>query len=105
MSPVGQTSRWVAASRALEANQPAPLFSDPFAQFLAGEEGFAMMRRASLWRGGEADAPNPFLSIRTRVFDDALLAAVRDKQLDQVVLLAAGMDARAFRFDWPATLN
>jgi methyltransferase (TIGR00027 family) len=47
----------------------------------------------------------PFLSIRTRYFDDVLLAAVRDNGLKQVVLLGAGMDARAFRFDWGLDLK
>jgi methyltransferase (TIGR00027 family) len=39
--------------------------------------------------------------LRTRFFDDFLLAAVGDG-CRQVVLLAAGLDTRAFRLDWPA---
>ena len=42
----------------------------------------------------------PYLAIRTRYFDDILLAAVRGGST-QVVILAAGMDARAFRLDLP----
>ena len=37
--------------------------------------------------------------VRTRFLDDALLRAVRTA--DQVVILAAGMDARAYRLAWP----
>ena len=37
--------------------------------------------------------------IRTRFFDDMLLDAARNCQ--QVVLLGAGLDARAFRLSWP----
>jgi methyltransferase (TIGR00027 family) len=42
-----------------------------------------------------------YLSIRTRFLDDALLNVVRERGLKQVVLLAAGMDTRAFRLPWP----
>lgn len=37
--------------------------------------------------------------VRTRFLDDALLRAVR--VAGQVVILAAGMDARAYRLAWP----
>jgi methyltransferase (TIGR00027 family) len=50
---------------------------------------------------GTFNGPDPFLTIRTRFFDDALLAAVRETSIDQVVILAAGMAARAFRLAWP----
>src|SRR5262245_12317900 len=50
---------------------------------------------------GTFAGPDPYLTIRTRFFDDALLNAVRDSSIDQVVILAAGMDARAFRLEWP----
>jgi methyltransferase (TIGR00027 family) len=69
---------------------------------LAGEEGFALLARmhATLsWLPSEE--PNPYLSIRTRFFDDALLVAVGGVPRTQVVLLAAGMDMRAFRLSWP----
>jgi methyltransferase (TIGR00027 family) len=52
--------------------------------------------------GGPSTGPDPYLSLRTRFLDDALLGAVRDRAMTQVVLLAAGMDTRAFRFEWPA---
>jgi methyltransferase (TIGR00027 family) len=39
--------------------------------------------------------------IRTRFFDDYLLAAA-GAGIRQVVLLAAGLDTRAYRLDWPA---
>jgi len=44
--------------------------------------------------------------VRTRFFDDALLAALTptgiDNGIGQVVLLAAGMDVRAYRLELPA---
>src|SRR5262249_10111827 len=41
------------------------------------------------------------LVIRTKFFDDFLLHATREQEIRQVVLLAAGMDTRAFRLTWP----
>ncbi len=102
MSGVGLTSRWVAASRALETESPDPLYRDPFARALAGDAGVEMLYTMRAV-GGLAGftGPDPYLTIRTKFLDDALLGAVRDRKLDQIVVLAAGMDARAFRLDWP----
>lgn len=41
------------------------------------------------------------LVIRTKFFDDFLLHTTREYEIHQVVLLAAGMDTRAFRLAWP----
>jgi methyltransferase (TIGR00027 family) len=102
MSPVGLTSRWVAANRALESESADPLFADPYARPLAGETGFALLVESQKARSGApTNGPDPYLSIRTRFFDDALLQAVTEGEIRQVVLLAAGMDARAFRLPWP----
>lgn len=102
LSPVGLTALWVAASRALESENAEPLYRDPYARMLAGDTGFAILRTmlAAMGLPGHSDA-NPYLTIRTRYFDDTLLAAVRAGSLGQVVILAAGLDARAFRLDWP----
>jgi methyltransferase (TIGR00027 family) len=59
--------------------------------------------RSTTWPP-HAAGPAPEHSILTRYFDDALQSAVRDSSLTQVVLLGAGMDARAFRLRWPAKL-
>jgi methyltransferase (TIGR00027 family) len=105
MTPVGATSRWVAANRALETESPAPLYVDPYARELAGEAGFQMM---SAMRPAQdttiSPGPEPYLSIRTKFLDDAMLRAARDSSIGQAVILAAGMDARAFRLDWPRGL-
>jgi methyltransferase (TIGR00027 family) len=39
--------------------------------------------------------------IRTKFFDEFLLRATREHEIRQVVILAAGMDTRAFRLKWP----
>ncbi|MFF8267158.1 SAM-dependent methyltransferase [Streptomyces sp. NPDC016562] len=46
-----------------------------------------------------SSAMGELVALRTRFFDDELLAA--SGQCRQVVLLGAGLDSRAFRLDWP----
>jgi methyltransferase (TIGR00027 family) len=99
MDTLGLTSRWVAAARARETARSDRLFSDPLAAALAGDEGRAMleeMERLSMVGHNHS----PHFAIRTRFFDDQLLAETA-RGTRQIVLLAAGMDARAFRLDWP----
>jgi methyltransferase (TIGR00027 family) len=88
---------WIAASRARESARDDRLFDDPYASMLAGERGVAAMAASERAAGGE----NAFLPVRTRYFDDALTAAVKDG-CRQVVLLGAGLDTRAYRLDVPA---
>ena len=109
MSPLGSLALVDAANRALETEHSQPLYRDPFARVLAGDAGMALIARMrSSW--GDASGPQsprdpqPYLSIRTRFFDDALQNAVRGAGITQVVVLGAGMDTRAFRLDWPAGL-
>ena len=103
MTGAGLTARWVAANRALETDQASPLYRDPLARELAGEAGFDVLYSMRAAAGmGTFNGPDPYLTIRTRFFDEALVRAVRESSIDQVVVLAAGMDARAFRLDWPA---
>jgi methyltransferase (TIGR00027 family) len=94
---VGETARWMAAARARESRRPDRLFDDPFAARLAGPDGASLLtyfhpRHAN-------DNGNPYLSIRTRWFDDFLTAAVTPGV--QVVGLGAGLDTRAYRLNWP----
>jgi len=89
----------------MESESADALFSDPYARTLAGETGFAMVKSAAGELLRSADPRNAYLSIRTRFIDDVVVRAVRERGgIEQVVLVAAGMDARAFRFDWPAEL-
>jgi methyltransferase (TIGR00027 family) len=96
MDPVAHTAFWVAAARAHESVQLDALVHDPFAAELAGEEG-------ERWIGDEdGDCRlRAHIALRTRFFDDHLLRAAR-AGARQIVLLAAGLDARAYRLDWPA---
>ena len=92
------TARLTAAGRAVESRRADRLFEDPLAEALAGEEGFALMER---WRLPGAPRENPTIGPRTRFYDDLVVDAVANG-LGQVVLIAAGMDTRAFRLALPA---
>jgi len=102
IDPVSRTARLTAAARARESRRPDRLFDDALAEALAGPEGFALMERleaAARPPGANTSAQNPYLAIRTRYFDDFVAAA--GASLRQVVLVAAGLDTRAFRLAWP----
>lgn len=97
------TSRLVAAARARESKREDRLFNDPFAAALAGDEGRAMaaMLEGSQHHGRTTGIiENPYLPVRTRFLDDFILQAAA-QGIKQFAILAAGMDARAFRLDWP----
>ncbi|MCC5603180.1 SAM-dependent methyltransferase [Nostoc favosum] len=101
LSSVGLTSLYVAAARAYETEYRQRLFVDTYARSFAGDTGFALFSDLRSFSPGlSANDPHPGISIRTRFFDDALLMAVHELSLKQVVLVASGMDARAFRLPW-----
>ncbi|WP_063770091.1 SAM-dependent methyltransferase [Streptacidiphilus melanogenes] len=101
---VGRTALGVALARAVESARPDRLFDDPYASVflraaVAAENGPRAPRaeRTDAWAAMAAH-----LVLRTAYFDDYLRDAVGpDGGCTQVVLLAAGLDARAFRLDWP----
>ncbi|MGW0423362.1 class I SAM-dependent methyltransferase [Streptomyces sp. NPDC003015] len=95
MHAVSYTAQWMAAARALESEREDALFVDPLARDLAEPKGFELIDR---YVGGGL---LPFISIRTRFLDDAIRDLLADGTIGQVVLIAAGMDTRAFRLDWP----
>lgn len=96
MDLLGATSRWVAAARARESERSDRLFEDSLARALAGDEGFHLLEEMAKAAGG---GENGYLAIRTRFLDEFVLSAAT--AIRQIVIVAAGMDARAFRLDWP----
>ncbi|OBG89015.1 methyltransferase [Mycobacterium sp. NS-7484] len=93
---VADTGVLVAAIRAAENSRPDRLFTDPFAEKLAGESGQRMLADAVAVSGDKSTLQ---IVVRTRFWDEALLNAV--PPVRQVVILAAGLDARAYRLAWP----
>jgi methyltransferase (TIGR00027 family) len=105
---VGATALSVAAARAVETATADPLIRDPFAYLLVSTAGQPWARLATdlEWIGDDDHGRRAhrlacdYQAVRTHYFDsyfaEAAAAGVR-----QVVILAAGLDSRAFRLDWP----
>ncbi|OBI95996.1 SAM-dependent methyltransferase [Mycobacterium alsense] len=109
---VGATALGVAAARAAETESENPLISDPFARvFLdaAGEGMWTWFAAPNL--PAEIVEAEPelqprmrgmvdYMAARTSFFDQFFLDATR-AGVTQVVILAAGLDSRAWRLPWP----
>ncbi|WP_026415326.1 SAM-dependent methyltransferase [Actinomadura oligospora] len=93
---VGRTALGVARMRAAEHRREDRLFADPFAEAFAAAGPPAVPGTAGAMR----DMMVLQVIIRTRFYDDYFLDAAASG-IRQVVLLAAGLDTRAFRLDWP----
>lgn len=91
---LASTAYWTASVRALESQRADHLFYDPWAAALAGPEGAAWIANRP------PDSVIPII-LRTRYFDDFLERITQQENIRQVVLLAAGLDTRAFRLNWP----
>lgn len=104
---VGSTALFVAAARALEAQKPEPLAIDPFAEVFCRAVGgpwAAVLDGAGDHPLHTEDFGAHFVTYqgaRTRFFDDYFRRAA-EAGVRQIVLLAAGLDSRAYRLDWPA---
>jgi methyltransferase (TIGR00027 family) len=106
---VGATATMVAVHRALASRDTPALIDDPFAEPLVravgvdyfvglldhevdtGDDPFATVLRQTI----------DGIALRTRFYDTHLMNAVADG-VRQVVVLAAGLDTRAYRLPWPA---
>lgn len=95
---LARTASWTAAARALESTREDRLFDDPWASALAGPDGAAWLEQ----RSPESTLP---IAVRTRYFDDYLLRIAQEDGVRQVVIVAAGLDTRAFRLEWPADMQ
>ena len=96
---VSDTALWVAIYRAMESERPDALFNDPYARRLGGERGEAIVRTMP---GGAATAW-PMI-VRTAVMDEIILRCVQ-QGAKTVLNLAAGLDARPYRMDLPASMR
>ncbi|MFF3020510.1 class I SAM-dependent methyltransferase [Streptomyces sp. NPDC057939] len=95
MEAVSRTAQWTAAARALETDREDRLFADPYARTVADTIGFELLERYA------GAGTVPFLAIRTTYLDRAIVRAVEEHGIRQVVFLAAGMDTRFYRLPWP----
>ena len=96
---VSDTARWVAVYRARETEREDAVFRDPFARALAGERGEQIAAAMTF----TDDKAWSFLA-RTYLFDRFITRLVQHGA-DMVVNLAAGLDARPYRMELPASLQ
>jgi len=96
--PLVSTAYWIAAVRAQETHWSDRLFEDPWAEGLAGEIGKARIQDKT----PESVTP---ITLRTPYFDDILSQVSRETEIRQLVLVAPGLDVRAYRLTWqPGTI-
>jgi methyltransferase (TIGR00027 family) len=108
---VGATATGVAVGRALASRGAGALINDPFAEPLVRAVGVDFFTRlvSGELDPAEVDGDNQFgmarmrdmMAVRTRFFDDFFVQAA-DSGIRQAVILASGLDARAYRLAWPA---
>lgn len=96
---VSDTALWVAMYRAMESDRTDALFHDPFARRLAGAHGQAIIDAMP-----RSDAMSWPIVVRTAMMDDIVLRCVQQGAAT-VLNLAAGLDARPYRLDLPASLR
>ena len=102
---VGQTALFVAASRAIEARKPDPLAVDAYAEAFcraAGADWMAVVEGTDPAQALHTEFGDQFVNfqgVRTRYFDE-YFARVIAAGVRQIVLLAAGLDSRAYRLAW-----
>ncbi|ASW89831.1 SAM-dependent methyltransferase [Mycobacterium marseillense] len=101
---VGATATLVAAARAAASRQIDPIINDPFAAPLVRAAGVELFARLA---GGEVEFADigsgwlpDFFGVRTRFFDRYFLASL-STGIRQAVIVASGLDSRAYRLTWP----
>lgn len=114
-SSVGATATMVAAARAIATNADRPVIDDQFAEPLVRAVGVDFFTR---WATGDLLAADldddesswklehmpDAMAARTRFFDSFFQAAAQ-AGIRQAVIVASGLDARAYRLSWPADMT
>lgn len=84
-----------AAARASETSSELPLFTDPYARLFLDAAGTHKSAETPKNQRSLVD----YAAARTKWFDDYFLSS-SSSGVSQVVILAAGLDARAWRLPW-----
>jgi methyltransferase (TIGR00027 family) len=104
-SSVGATATAAAAARAIATRTDPALIDDPFAEPLVRAVGIDLLTRLAT---GELP-PDSLVGqeaidgakVRTKFYDEFFLDAA-NAGITQAVILASGLDSRAYRLPWPA---
>ncbi|TVX96174.1 class I SAM-dependent methyltransferase [Mycolicibacterium porcinum] len=110
---VGSTAVMVAAARAGETGRENPLIRDPYAAILVAGAGTGfwetLLDQDVAAKIAEVDGEaakifehmGSYQAVRTHFFDAYFMAAA-EAGIRQIVILASGLDSRAYRLEWPA---
>jgi methyltransferase (TIGR00027 family) len=106
---VGATATMVAAARAAATKRPKPAINDPYAEPLVRAVGLDVFNRIASgeldFNGADDGVGIPRMTdtfaARARFYDD-YFAEATGAGIRQVVIVAAGLDSRAYRLSWPA---
>lgn len=98
LANISDTARWVAMYRAMESDRNDAIFRDPFARRLAGTRGAEIL--AAMPKGRAFAWP---MIVRTALFDELILRHAGE--IDAVLNLAAGLDARPYRLPLSPSLK
>src|SRR6201996_6076010 len=112
-SSVGVTATMVAASRAMASKAERPLINDPFAEplvravgvdlfvrLVSGELNPADLQDEKDGAAGSMPRMTDNMAVRTKFYDEFFLDAT-EAGIRQAVILASGLDCRAYRLPWP----
>ncbi|HSS26290.1 MAG TPA: class I SAM-dependent methyltransferase [Mycobacterium sp.] len=116
-SSVGATATMVAAARAVATRADRPLIDDPYAEPLVRAVGVDLLTQLATGEVNPNDLKDVHdgasgstgamsrmadnMAVRTKFFDEFFLEATK-AGIKQVVILASGLDSRAYRLPWPA---
>jgi methyltransferase (TIGR00027 family) len=112
-SSVGATATMVASARAMASKADRPLINDPYAEPLVRAVGLDLFTKLATGELSPADLEDDNdgasagvqrmtdnMAVRTKFFDEFFLDATK-AGIKQAVILASGLDARAYRLPWP----
>src|SRR5277367_3056838 len=108
---VGATATMVAAARAVATKADNPLINDQFAEPLVRAVGIDFLTRLATGDLNPADVDEEDSTWKLQQMPDAMAAGTRffdgffaeatEAGIRQAVILASGLDARAYRLAWP----
>ncbi|KAA8883945.1 SAM-dependent methyltransferase [Nocardia colli] len=104
-SSVGATATMAAAARAIATRADRALIDDPFAEPLVRAVGVDLLTQLASGEVPPGDLVEQVwidvAKVRTKFYDEFFLDAT-NAGITQVVILASGLDSRAYRLSWPA---
>ncbi|MGA9489899.1 MAG: class I SAM-dependent methyltransferase [Mycobacterium sp.] len=111
-SSVGATATMVASARAMASKAETPLINDPYAEPLVRAVGLELFTKLATGELTPADLEDDNdgspaglqrmthnMAVRTKFFDEFFVDAT-NAGIRQAVILASGLDARAYRLPW-----